>query len=257
MPDDDATPEREERPPEQDPSRSESGEREDDAPSGAAEASEAESWLASDHVQALANVLTVVVALAAIGLSVWQGYESRMSNRLAVVPNLDPSSTTTGLTPSIDSEYFPIVSDLGIDSVGVVSYTLENSGLGPAVIQNFLVFKGGKKIYDAKGEEDADWEGGIRRDLEKLPFETVSLLQKPYGPGDMLSAGEVHSFLSVPVSASAFTDTSVFDGFPPLAVRDSVLGQRSFVYCYCSVYEEDCDQVHLGADPPEADVCDF
>jgi hypothetical protein len=257
-------------PPEQDPSRSESGELENDAPSAdaspkpgnaapseAAGTSEAESWLASDRVQAIANVLTVVVALAAIGLSVWQGYESRMSNRLAVVPNLDPSSTTTGLTPSIESEYFPMVSDLGIDSVGVVSYTLENSGLGPAVIQNFLVFKGGKKIYDAEGEEDANWERGIRRDLEKLPFETVSLLQKPYGPGDMLSAGEVHSFLSVPVSASAFTDTSVFDGFPPLAVRDSVLDQRSFVYCYCSVYGEDCDQVHLGAYPPEADVCEF
>jgi len=234
-----------------------SGAPSDAASNATSEPTTSESWLASDRVQALANVLTVIVALTAIGLSIWQGYESRMSNRLAVVPNLDPLSTTTGLTPSIESEYFPMVSDLGIDSVGVVSYTLENSGLGPAVIQNFLVFKGGKKIYDAEGEEDANWERGIRRDLEKLPFETVSLLQTPYGPGDMLSTGEVHSFLSVPVSASAFTDTSVFDGFPPLAVRDSVLGQRSFVYCYCSVYEEDCDQVHLGADPPEADVCDF
>ena len=73
----------------------------------------------------------------------------------------------------------------------------------------------------------------------------------------MLKAGEVHGFISVPIpfSARAQVDSSV--GWLPNLVMEEVLEKRSYVFCYCSVYDEDCEQTHLGADPPEAEVCEF
>jgi hypothetical protein len=35
-----------------------------------------------------------------------------------------------------------------------------------------------------------------------------------------------------------------------------MVSQYSFVVCYCSVYGEDCDQEHIGAEPPP-DACRF
>ena len=46
-----------------------SGAPSDAASNATSEPTTSESWLASDRVQALANVLTVIVALTAIGLS--------------------------------------------------------------------------------------------------------------------------------------------------------------------------------------------
>lgn len=43
----------------------------------------------------------------------------------------------------------------------------------------------------------------------------------------------------------------------PEIVQDDVLEQRSFVFCYCSVYGEDCDVTYLGAEPPVENVCGF
>lgn len=108
-----------------------------------------ESWLASDRVQALANVLTVIVALTAIGLSIWQGYENRTHNRLSVVPNLESNEygINRAFVDPLSGEYYPLLQNE--DSLYAVSYSLKNTGLGPAVIQNLLAFRDNEKVFDA------------------------------------------------------------------------------------------------------------
>jgi len=41
------------------------------------------------RLQIASNLVTLLVAVSAIGLSVWEGCEARRHNRLAVLPNLD------------------------------------------------------------------------------------------------------------------------------------------------------------------------
>lgn len=151
-------------------------------------------WLASNRVQALANVLTVVVALAAIGLSVWEGLENRRHNRLSVLPHLKPIEADLRSATPIEHEYFLLPS--GMDSLSAVSYALENSGLGPAVLKNVLVFRDSEKVYDAVQSDSTYGFNAIKRDLDRLPFETI-LLRNTHTAGEMLKAGEVHYFATV------------------------------------------------------------
>ena len=205
------------------------------------------------HLKTLANVLTAAVALSAILLSVWEGLENRHHNRLSVLPHLEPiEANYTSATP-IELEYFNLLS--GMDSLYALSYVLKNSGLGPAVLQNVLVFQKDQKIYDAGQPDRANYLQEVRRDLRKLPFAT-SFLQRPYAAGDMLQAGEVHDFLAVGISFTAANRDSLGRS-PSSIVKYDVLETYSFVFCYCSVYGTDCDVVSLGAEPPVENACGF
>ena len=206
------------------------------------------------RLETIANILTAAVAIAAILLSVWEGVENRRHNRLSVLPNLTGAERSIGVISPITNDGFPFLQ--GADSLYAISYALENTGLGPAVIENFLVFEGEEKIFDAVQADSAYQKRGVRRGLRQLPFGT-GFLNESYGPGDMLKSGEVHGFMSVSISLSA--DTSVTEGprWLPNLVQDEVLEKRSYVFCYCSVYGSDCDQTHLGGAPPQADVCEF
>lgn len=95
-------------------------------------------WLASDRAQTLANVLTIIVALAAIGLSIWESFENRRHNRLSVLPQLEPIQYSLNVPG--DTMY--------------VRYGARNTGLGPAVLQNFVVFRNGEKAFDSAEQDD-------------------------------------------------------------------------------------------------------
>lgn len=69
----------------------------------------------------------------------------------------------------------------------------------------------------------------------------------------MRKAGEDHLLTHIGMDRSTIPDS--LDR--PHSKIYSILHERSFVLCYCSIYGEDCDQTHLGAGPPEADVCGF
>ncbi len=205
------------------------------------------------RLETLANVLTAAVALSAILLSVWEGLENRRHNRLSVLPHLEPIEATYNSTTPIELEYFNLLS--GMDSLYAVSYVLKNSGLGPAVLQNVVVFQKDQKIYDAGQSDRGNYLQEVRRDLRKLPFAT-SFLQRPYTAGDMLQAGEVHDFLAVGIPFTA-VDRDSLGPSPSSIVMYDVLQTYSFVFCYCSVYGTDCDVVSLGAEPPVENVCRF
>lgn len=205
------------------------------------------------RLETLVNVLTAAVALSAILLSVWEGLENRHHNRLSVLPHLEPIEANYSSVTPIELDYFDLLS--GMDSLYAVSYVLKNSGLGPAVLQNVLVFQQGQKIYDAGQSDSTNYLQEVRRDLRRLPFAT-HFLQRPYAAGDMLQAGEVHDFLAVGIPFAAARRDSLSRS-PSSIVQYDVLKTYSFVFCYCSVYGTDCDVVSLGAEPPVENACGF
>lgn len=223
-------------------------------PSGENSSSSDANGVVTIRLQTIANILTVVLALSAIGLSIWEGYQNREFFRLSVLPHLESLETTTASSTPVESELFPMLGNR--DSLYAVSYSLENSGLGPAVLKNILMYEGEKKVFDAAQSDSAYYYlGPVSEDMEQLPF-PAGFLRAPYSAGDMLEADEVHSFMTVFIPFAVVNEDSL-DQWPPGVVQASVLEQRSFVFCYCSVYGTDCAQTHLGAEPPEADVCDF
>ena len=201
----------------------------------------------------MANLLTALVALAAILLSVWEGIENRRHNRLSVFPHLEPVEATYGSATPIDNEYFLLPSDM--DSLYAVGYALENSGLGPAVLNNVLIFEDEEKVFDsAQLDSTYDFQE-VKRDLARLPF-AVTFLHNGYSAGDMLRAGEVHHYMTVAIPFAA-VNRDTLNQSPPDIVQTNVLEKRSFVFCYCSVYQEDCGMTYLGAAPPAQNMCDL
>lgn len=67
------------------------------------------------------SIASAVVALTALGVSIWQGYETRKHNRLSVTPNL---VYYTQFSPTDKLQGFNIT----------------NNGLGPAIIDNFTIY---------------------------------------------------------------------------------------------------------------------
>ena len=109
----------------------------------------------------MANTLTILVALSAIALTVWEGMENRLHNRLSVLPHLqDAGSTMRGGAE---------------DSTYTLTYALANTGLGPAVLQNILVFRDGEPVFNAVQSGGNINFSDILAELQELPFHVSSL----------------------------------------------------------------------------------
>jgi|GEM_PF-5126700 len=190
------------------------------------------------RAQLIANILTVLVAVTAIGLSIWEGRENRLHNRLSVLPNLEriEASARGGYS----------------DSTYSLKYALYNSGLGPAVLQDVVVFKKDSLFFQSQpGEKYYDFNGLID-DLEHINMSQSFFTHSRRG-GELLRAGEEHLFfrLTVPVEIEGVEGTGL------QYLRREVLSNYSFVFCYCSVYKENCNSVQLGPPPPESFACEF
>ena len=93
-------------------------------------------------LETIANILTAAVAIAAILLSVWEGMENRRHNRLSVLPHLDANELSIRNASPVTNDGFPFLQNK--DSLYAISYLLENSGLGPAVIKTSWCLRAGK-----------------------------------------------------------------------------------------------------------------
>lgn len=207
-----------------------------DGDAGSSESPDDSTMLSYRHLQMISVFATLLVAVSAIGLSVWQGVEMRRHNRLSVLPYISNAS----LMLSEDSTYRYLAQ-------------IENTGLGPAVFERILVYESGAGPDDEpvlKLDEPGDrvslyTKDAFSRGLEKLPFDPDQFTA-PLRQGYMLQSGETLSFYRGAVTLSAVDSTL---GFPPRRMRDAI-STHSYVVCYCSVYGEDCQSVSLGADPP-------
>ena len=186
----------------------------------------------------------------------------RRHNRLAVLPNLDANARNlvveAGATVTMGGQPRTVDQQQSTRRVSV-----SNTGLGPAVVQKALVFPAGAPRGAAPvAETQADGESVSLYSIDALLARLQAQYQAQYPDmllftgaivqGAMLQAGDALTFYEVAIPTASVPDTTA--GWR--VVRDRV-DQYSFVICYCSVYGEDCDQEHIGADPPRGNVCGF
>lgn len=189
-------------------------------------------------LQMVANVATLLVAMCAIGLSIWEGRENRLHNRLSVLPQLERIQST--LREGIE------------DTTYSIKYALDNSGLGPAVLKDVIIFYKDSLIFRS-GPENRYYEfHELTEELEDLPF-FVSTLTHARRSGELLRAGSDHLLfhLDIPIgdTIKGMSRSSY--------VRTEIIYNYSFVFCYCSVYGEDCQETYLAGPPPEERACSF
>lgn len=209
------------------------------------------SWL-----QILANYATLLVAVSAVVLSVWQGYEMRKHNRLSVLPNLDYAGANLSLEKGDEAQYGGKLETMTEGSY-VWRAGVKNTGLGPAVFEKALLYRAGEDtiLYETEEEEDAV----SVRDADSLgirirrQFPGMENLWGSFEQGSLVKAGNKQFLYEAIIPSSAVSDT--LDTSPLVRVRE-MFEQYSFVVCYCSVYGEDCDQAYIGAPPPDG-ACDY
>ena len=83
-----------------------------------------------------------LVAPAAIGLALWEGYENRQHNRI-VVPKVDGARDF----------------DLTAQSFELA---LLSSGLGPAVVTDLILFGDGESVHEGSSDAEYPWLGAYR-----------------------------------------------------------------------------------------------
>lgn len=152
------------------------------------------------------------VALAAIGLALWEGWENRLHNRLSVVPKLDAVRNFDMVTQRFELKFV-------------------SSGLGPAVIENSWLYVDGKLIHDSYSDGEFPWRGAY----EVFPS-GFSTSDDYFGTGHYMTPGNSYDFLVW----EKRPDTPRLDVFRESANRVDV------VICYCSVYGDSCQIEHAG-----------
>ena len=210
----------------------------------------------SSWLQILANYATILIAVSAVILSVWEGYEMRQHNRLSVLPNLDVTASWLVLEEGEQVQHGgkpkTITERSHIFKVGI-----ENTGLGPAVFENALLYRAQVDTLLSKTEHEGD--GITLRDADSLDrrlrrqFPGMELIWGGFKQGSLMKAGNTSFLYEAIISSSAVPDT--LDASPRTRMRQ-MFNQYSFVVCYCSVYGEDCAHAVMGAEPP-SDACGF
>jgi len=196
------------------------------------------------QLQVVTTFVTLVVAVTAIGLSVWEGYETRRYNRLSVQPYLKSNSVLA----------YSQTSD-GLS--GEITYELESNGLGPAVYTKILTYTRSDDSWRLLSETDRDGEAVfpntdgtfLSRILSKTE-RTAAYTSAPLFQGFFHPEGQ-----SVPFFALSLDANETIAGLSLQEISDS-LRTNSVVICYCSVYGEDCDDVSIFGTGPETVPCE-
>lgn len=119
----------------------------------------------------LPSFVAILVAIAAIAVSIWQGMETRKHNRLSVKPKLQFIFRA--------------------DPQGDASIILTNDGLGPATIKNFDILLDGKPVSDSRVMSIASLPDHIG--LKGVPFTFDPILAITLRSGAQLKVIEYKS----------------------------------------------------------------
>lgn len=218
-----------------------------------ADATEREAASSRLSLRALAQLMTVVVAVAAIGLSVWEGRETRRHNRLSVLPRLEASSLWLPMRLDTRSALFR---NAFADSAAVAyqdSIVLQNNGLGPAVIHRVQVRVADSITYDTErsGWRDQYMFRAVVDRLRRVAPNVATLNVRTYPPGTFLSQG-MHPLIQFMVPAGQSVEALIH-------VRRSLVEPKQEIqvlYCSCSVYGEDCSTTSFWRrDVPDDFTC--
>ncbi len=160
--------------------------------------------LNADTVTAIASV---IIALAAIFISVWQGVETRKHNQLSVTPKLD-----------IFQESRQKVRSIGL--------FIANHGLGPAIIGDII-------ISVRETQFKVNTENGLIEVLDKLGINEQWVQYHYISQGSYFQAGERRLLLAADRSKINIDDEHRFKGaISLLKVRidyESVYGEKFHV----------------------------
>lgn len=118
------------------------------------------------------SIASAVVALCALGVTVWQGRQNDRHNKMSVRPKLTASE------------------DYHDDDYGrIVSFELINAGFGPAIIKDFILVYDGKEVSKNNRKTYEDF-------LRHLSKDVVFQSMYSFIPGSSLSAGERYELFS-------------------------------------------------------------
>ena len=172
----------------------------------------------------LQPLLTLVIAVAAIGLAAWEGAENRRHNRLSVLPRLGAE---------IES---------GRNDAGTwARMAVESTGLGPAVITAFRIYLDGE-VQDAETADGSRWDSV----LALVGGDATEVNAHAFGAGYYFPPGRRY------VLFEARRAPGAGESLPSLG---DLTGRLALQVCYCSVYGSDCDEALLTASPVEAVPC--
>jgi hypothetical protein len=201
-----------------------------------------------DRLRVATQIVTLVVALSAIGLSVWQGAEMRQHNRLSVIPKLEVGGIWGSGTGTIGSN--PVYTD---------SVVIENAGLGPAVLHRIQVRRADSVVYDTQRPGDVDslymygaFQKALRGYQKRTGREAGLFNVRTYAPGTMLPT-EGHPLFQIQVELPDSLDAE--NVYPVRQDLASFYRTHELHVCYCSVYREDCAVASLWGTPPDDLVC--
>jgi len=102
----------------------------------------------ADDWSVITGISSAVIALCALGLSIWQGCLARTHNRLSVRPHL-----TTWTHSDADKGFYVV--------------ELINNGIGPAIIEEFTVKVDGGLV---SGDRSEAIENALKIALPNLPY---------------------------------------------------------------------------------------
>jgi len=158
---------------------------------------------------------TIAIAITALGLSVWEGVQNRMHNRLSVRPILSMYTHTDLDTLSFHS-------------------TIQNNGLGPAIISSYRIFLDGKELQEAK-EDPAD----TLKSCLKIAFNLPEECFQHYRSGGFKSGYAIKPDSSFTLAKVIFKSVSGIDE----ALLEQAGKRVNIVVEYNDIYGKPCGEV--------------
>ena len=158
------------------------------------------------EITTIISIVSAAIALIALGTSLWNAHVTREHNKLSVIPNLI-------VHHDINSER--------------LTFTLENNGIGPAIIKNFSL---------VAGEKEFNCENGNSYD-KALEYINANIAHERYYPSinEHISAAKEIELLRTVDSGSKDLDIKL----------NKILKHFKFKITYTSVYK-DKDYTYIG-----------
>jgi hypothetical protein len=184
------------------------------------------------YMEAFVSIAALVTAVAAVVITMEQtkvmreeAALERRNARISVMPSVWIGTHIGG---DEDGAYFRIV--------------MTNKGLGPAVLETFVVTYRGETVYN--------WDELTRKmaasvgSEESFENRTVNSSRSPVSPGLMLEAGGVGEPFGIAENTDLAGLKLFMRGSADMAIRA----------CYCSLYG-DCFETQLFRRPQEVEAC--
>jgi hypothetical protein len=163
-----------------------------------------------------------IIAISAVSLAIWEGFENRRHNRLSVIPKVDAARDFDMLAQTF--------------SFGFIS-----AGLGPAVVQNLCFYVDGEKFYDNQSDVQYAWSGAYTL----FRGRKFDIYDASYRRGQYLIPGNRYLLLSGELREGAERS----EDFREQANRINA------VVRYCSVYGDQCETEQLGVTAVDVMTC--